>query len=80
LATDISTDGIIPKLNSGFAFQTFGDSAEPEIIGTWYFWQMGCTAMVTPLVYGPSSTSTSSRVIRRSAASAPVAGSLWSSP
>jgi hypothetical protein len=46
----VSTEGMMPKLNSGLANQTLGDSAEPEIIGTWYFWQIGWTAIVEPLV------------------------------
>ncbi len=45
-----STAGIMPKLKGGLASQTFGDSAEPEIIGTRYFAVMGCTARVTPEV------------------------------
>ena len=72
----VSTAGMMPKLNSGFAFHTLGDSAEPEIIGTWYFWQIGCTAMVEPLVYGPNRVQTSSCTMSLSAASAPVAGLL----
>ena len=41
------TGGMVPKLYLNCCSQTFGDSAEPLIIGTLYFSTTGPTAMAS---------------------------------
>jgi hypothetical protein len=49
-AAVVSTAGMTPNVNSGLAFQTLGDSAEPAIQGILYLAQIGSIASCTPLV------------------------------
>ena len=78
-AAVVSTAGMTPNVNSGLAFQTLGDSAEPAMHGTRYLAQIGSIASCTPLVYAPKMAFTPSSVTSREVASAPVAGSLLQS-